>query len=143
MWITRRDLSKVSCCGLLLILLLIRKCLEVCPNLFNIKIHVLSIYKYKRLYLHFLKKIWTCLYLINRIYLKVAHGSWMNNAEQNFLKIHEDFSVSINCDFLLQTELWTKNFQIMSQCTECSNTGENGSGGINSVSKGDKYTSKF
>lgn len=143
MWITRRDLSKLSCCGLLLILLLIRKCLEVCPNLFNIKIHVLSICKYKRLYLHYLKKIWTCLYLINRIYLKVAYGSWMNNAEQNFLKIHEDFSVSINCDFLLQTELWTKNFQIMSQCTECSNTGENGSGGIKSVSKGARYTSKF
>lgn len=74
LWITRRDLSKLSCCGLLLILLLIRKCLEVCPNLFNIKIHVLSIYKYKRLYMRYLKKIWTCLYLINRIYLKVAYG---------------------------------------------------------------------
>lgn len=31
----------------------------------------------------------------------------------------------------------------MSQCTECSNTGENGSGETNSVSKGDRYTSKF
>lgn len=29
----------------------------------------------------------------------------------------------------------------MSQCTECSNTGENGSGETNSVSKGDRYTS--
>lgn len=34
-------------------------------------------------------------------------GIWdeLITLKQNFKKIHEDFLVSINCDFLLQTEL--------------------------------------
>lgn len=95
MFVTNEEVfRKLSCCGLLLILLLIRKCLEVCQDLFNIKIHVsYFLFTNTKGYTCIIKKIMN-LPLSNKQEI-FEGGIWdeLNKAVQNFSKIHEDFSV--------------------------------------------------